>query len=34
VLEQRSAGDTVKVKTIRDSQIQEYEIRLLSPRSR
>jgi S1-C subfamily serine protease len=34
VLEQRSAGDTVKVKTLRDSQVQEYEIRLLSPRSR
>jgi S1-C subfamily serine protease len=34
VLEQRSAGDMVKVKTVRDSQIQEYEIRLMPPRSR
>ena len=29
VLEQHSAGDTVKVKTVRDCQIQDYEIRLL-----
>ena len=30
VLEQHSAGDTVKIKTIRDSQIQDYEIQLLA----
>ena len=30
VLEQHSAGDTVKVKTIRDSQIQDYEIHLIA----
>jgi S1-C subfamily serine protease len=34
VLEQHSAGDMVKVKTLRDNQIQEYEVRFLSPRSR
>ncbi|MBL4581547.1 MAG: trypsin-like peptidase domain-containing protein [Gammaproteobacteria bacterium] len=34
VLEQHSAGDTVKVKTVRDNQIREYAIRLLSPSSR
>ena len=34
VLEQRSAGDTVKVKTLRDSLIKEYEVELLSPRNR
>lgn len=34
VLEQHSAGDTVKVKTVRDNQIHEYDIRLLSPRAR
>ena len=34
VLKQRSAGDTVKVKTLRDSQIKEYEVELLSPRNR
>lgn len=33
VLEQHSAGGTVKVKTVRDSQIQDYEIRLLSHHS-
>jgi len=30
VLEQHSAGDTVKIKTIRDSQIQDYDIQLLA----
>ena len=30
VLEQHSAGDTVKIKTIRDSQNQDYEIQLLA----
>ena len=30
VLEQHSAGDTVKIKTIRDSQNQGYEIQLLA----
>ncbi len=30
VLEQHSAGDTVKIKTIRDSQNQEYEMQLLA----
>ena len=30
VLEQHSAGDTVKIKTIRDSQIQNYEIQLIA----
>ena len=34
VLEQRSAGDTVKVKTLRDSLIKEYEFELLSPSNR
>ena len=34
VLKQRSAGDTVKVKTLRDSLIKEYEVELLSPRNR
>ena len=34
VLEQCSAGDTVKVKTLRDSLIKEYEVELLSPRNR
>ena len=34
VLEQRRAGDLVKVKTLRDNQIQEYDIRLLAPGSR
>ena len=34
VLEQRSAGDTVKVKTLRDGLIKEYEVELLSPRNR
>ena len=33
VLEQHSAGDTVKIKTIRDSQIQDYEIQLLANHS-
>lgn len=33
-LEQHSAGDTVKVKTVRDNQIREYAIRLLPPSSR
>ena len=30
VLEQHSDGDTVKIKTIRDSQIQNYEIQLIA----
>ena len=30
VLDQHSAGDTVKVKTIRDSQVQDYDIQLLA----
>jgi len=30
VLKQHSAGDTVKIKTIRDSQNQDYEIQLLA----
>ena len=30
VLEQHSAGDTVRVKTIRDNQTQDYEIQLLA----
>jgi S1-C subfamily serine protease len=30
VLEQHSDGDTVKIKTIRDSQIQDYEIHLIA----
>lgn len=34
VMEQHSAGDTVEVKTVRDNQIREYEIRLLAPNSR
>jgi len=34
LLEQHRAGDTVKVKTVRDNQFREYEIRLLSPSSR
>jgi len=34
VLERHSAGDTVKVKTVRDNQVLDYEIRLLSPSSR
>jgi len=34
VLEQHSAGDTVKVKTVRDDRLLEYDIRLLSPGSR
>ena len=34
VLEQHSAGDTVKVKTVRDNQLHEYDIRLLPPSSR
>ena len=29
-LEQHSAGDTVKIKTIRDSQIQDYDIQLIA----
>ena len=33
-LEQRSAGDKVKVKALRDSLIKEYEVELLSPRNR
>ena len=33
-LEQRSAGDKVKVKAVRDSLIKEYEVELLSPRNR
>ncbi|MEX0963240.1 MAG: trypsin-like peptidase domain-containing protein [Pseudohongiellaceae bacterium] len=33
-LERHSAGDTVEVKTVRDNQIQEYEIRLLAPGGR
>lgn len=34
VLEQHLAGDTVKVKTVRDDRVLEYDIRLLSPGSR
>ncbi len=34
ILERHSAGDTVKVKTVRDNQIHEYAIRLLAPSSR
>lgn len=34
VLEQHRAGDTVKVKTVRDNQFREYDIRLLSPGGR
>jgi len=34
ILEQHSAGDTVKVKTRRDNQLREYDIRLLSPSNR
>lgn len=34
VLEQHSIGDTVKVKTVRENQLREYTIRLLSPGSR
>ncbi len=34
VLEQHSAGDTVKVKTVRDNQLREYDIRLVAPSSR
>lgn len=34
VLERHSAGDIVKVKTLRDNQIREYAIRLLAPSSR
>ncbi len=34
VLEQHSAGETVNVKTVRDNQFHEYNIRLLSPSSR
>ena len=30
VLEQHNDGDTVKIKTIRDSQIQNYEIQLIA----
>ena len=33
VLEQHSAGETVKVTTLRDNQIQDYEIRLLAHHS-
>ena len=33
VLDQYSAGDTVKVKTIRDNQALDYEIRLLAHHS-
>lgn len=34
VLERHRAGDTVSVKTVRDNQIRDYEIRLLSPGAR
>lgn len=34
ILEQHSAGDTVKVKTVRDNQIREYAIQLLPPSGR
>ncbi|GJM12872.1 MAG: 2-alkenal reductase [Pseudohongiella sp.] len=34
ILEQHSVGDSVKVKTVRDNQIHEYDIRLLSPANR
>ena len=34
VLERHRAGDTVKVKTVRDNQLLDYDIRLLAPSSR
>lgn len=34
VLERHSAGDTVKVRTLRDNQVREYAIQLLAPSSR